>query len=89
MATDEVHQLAPLPSGDKVALLTNPNYPYTEPRKRGLLEAARISGHEILVLSARDERGIGDAFKELEDRRVDAMLVMADPFMSESEPKRS
>jgi putative tryptophan/tyrosine transport system substrate-binding protein len=71
-----------LPSGIRIALLSNPNYPDTEVRKRSLLEAALISGHEIFALSARDEREIGDAFKELAGQRVDAMLVMADPFFN-------
>jgi putative ABC transport system substrate-binding protein len=71
-----------LPSSVKVALLTNPNYPDSEDRKRTLLDAARVSGHEILMLSAHDEREIGNAFKELAGQRVDAMLVMADPFFN-------
>jgi putative tryptophan/tyrosine transport system substrate-binding protein len=71
-----------LPSGVKVALLTNPNYPDSEVRKRSLVEAARVSGHEIFVLSARDESEIDHAFKELARQPVDAMLVMADPFFA-------
>jgi putative tryptophan/tyrosine transport system substrate-binding protein len=71
-----------LPNGNRVALLTNPNYPDTEVRKRGLLEAARISRHEIFMLSARDEREIDNAFNEAMGQRVDALLVMADPFFN-------
>ena len=34
------------------------------------------------MVSARDEREIDAAFKELMDQRVDALLVMADPFFN-------
>jgi putative ABC transport system substrate-binding protein len=40
-----------VPSGTKIALLSNPSYPDAETLKREVLEAARTSGHEVVVAS--------------------------------------
>ena len=43
-----------LPNSTRIALLTNPTYPDAEVQKREVLAAARISGHEIVMMTARD-----------------------------------
>jgi ABC-type uncharacterized transport system substrate-binding protein len=71
-----------LPNGAKIALLTNPDFPTAEKRKNEVIAAAHTTGHEIAVLAARDQGEINRAFKMLGDRRVDALVVSADPFFN-------
>ena len=71
-----------LPNGTRIALLSNPDYPDSGTLTRDVLEAARASGHEIVILSARNEREIDKAFAELPGLRVDALQVAADPFFN-------
>jgi putative ABC transport system substrate-binding protein len=73
---------AMLPNGTRIALLVNPNFPDAESRKSRVLEAARSTGHEIIVLSARDSNEIDKAFKDLAAQRIDALLVSGDPFFN-------
>jgi putative ABC transport system substrate-binding protein len=47
-----------------------------------VFDAAHTTGHQILVLSARDAGEIDKAFKELPGQRVDALLVSGDPFFN-------
>jgi putative ABC transport system substrate-binding protein len=71
-----------LPSGTRIALLINPNFPETESRKNAVLEAARSTGHEIVVFSARDADEIDKAFKDLAGQRTEALLVSGNPFFN-------
>jgi putative ABC transport system substrate-binding protein len=71
-----------LPEGRQITFLMNPNGPAGEPRKDDVIAAARATNHEIIVLSARDPGEIDQAFKELEGRRTDALLVSGDPFFN-------
>ena len=71
-----------LPNGTRIALLINPNFPETESRKNAVLEAARSTGHEIVVFSARDANEIDKAFKDLAGQRTDALLVSGNPFFN-------
>ena len=71
-----------LPNSTRIALLTNPTYPDAEVQKREVLAAARISGHEIVMMTARDGGEIDTVFASLAGHRVDALLVAADPFFN-------
>jgi putative ABC transport system substrate-binding protein len=71
-----------LPNGIRIALLHNPNFPDSETRKSRVMEAARSTGHEILVLSARDANEIDKAFKDLPGQRMDALLVSGNAFFN-------
>jgi putative ABC transport system substrate-binding protein len=71
-----------LPNGTRIALLTNPTYPEVENQKRDVLAAARVSGHEIVTVSARDESEIDKVFADLPRLRIDALQVAADPFFN-------
>jgi putative ABC transport system substrate-binding protein len=71
-----------LPRSARVAFLVNPNFPDTETRERLVMEAARTVGHEIVVLSARNEKEIDKLFDDLGHLRVDALLVAGDPFFN-------
>jgi putative ABC transport system substrate-binding protein len=71
-----------LPGGTRIALLSNPEYPDGETLKREVLQAARASGHEVIIMSARNEREIDKAFADLPGLRVDALQVAADPFFN-------
>ena len=54
-----------LPKGARIALLVNPNLPSAEARKNDVLAAARDTGHEIVLITARDPGEIDSSFKKL------------------------
>src|SRR5690349_12152606 len=60
----------------------NPNYPEAETRKNAVLDAARSSGHEIVVFTAHDANEIDKVFRELPGRQIDALLVSGNPFFN-------
>jgi putative tryptophan/tyrosine transport system substrate-binding protein len=73
-----LHEL--VPKATVVALLVNPDNPFTESRVRQAQDEARSFGQQLHVLRARTEQDIEAAFATLEQLRADALVVGTDPF---------
>lgn len=71
------HEL--FPKVEVLGLLANPISDPSVEQLRDTEEAARILGQRILVLSAKSEGDIDSAFATLAQRRIAALLVVADP----------
>ena len=56
-----------VPQARVIALLVNPNNPYTEPMIRGVQEAARAKGVQLQIVTARTESEIDSAFATLDN----------------------
>jgi len=69
-----------VPQARVIALLVNPNNPYTEPMIRGVQEAARAKGVQLQVVTASTESEIDTAFATLANVR--ALLVGDDVFFT-------
>jgi putative tryptophan/tyrosine transport system substrate-binding protein len=65
-------------------MLVNPTSRNAESDSTDAQLAARILGLRLLVLNASDQSGIEAAFATLEQQRVGALLVGADPLFSAS-----
>jgi ABC-type uncharacterized transport system substrate-binding protein len=75
-----LHEL--FPNAAVIALLVNPKLPETVRMEREGREAARSLGQQLLVLNASTPSEIDTAFAAMRQRRVGALLVGADPFLS-------
>jgi putative ABC transport system substrate-binding protein len=64
-----------LPSARGVAVLTNPESPYRGPQVRELGSAAQMLGLQLQILDARNLGEIEAAFMQIDNARVDALLV--------------
>ncbi len=73
-----LHEL--VPKATVIALLVNPDNPFTESRVRQAQDEARSFGQQLHVLRARTEQDIDAAFATLEQLRADALVVGTDPF---------
>jgi putative tryptophan/tyrosine transport system substrate-binding protein len=73
-----------VPSASVVALLVNPNNPYTGLVMRSVRDAAGVKGIELSVEKASTEDEIDTAFTSIVQRRPDVLVVEGDPFMSGS-----
>jgi len=72
-----------VPRARVIALLVNPNNVKYNDRAIGdLQEAARTKGWKFHVLKARSESEIDSAFASLVQLHVDALVVAADPFLT-------
>src|SRR5205085_7371366 len=71
-----------VPNAALIGLLTNPKLPETERSRNDALEAARALGLQLLVLNASTAGEINAAFATMRQRRANAILVGADPFLS-------
>jgi len=71
-----------VPQARVIALLVNPNSAAAEPTIRGVQEAARAKGLQLLILKAGTESEIDDAFATLIERHAGALLIGADPFFA-------
>jgi putative ABC transport system substrate-binding protein len=70
-----------VPEARVIALLANPNNPATEPIIRTVKEAAGAKGLQLRVLRAGTESEIDAAFATFVQLKVDALVVVPDPFM--------
>src|ERR1700719_4107934 len=61
-----------------LANLTNPN---AEHQVNDLQAAARVLGHELVVLPGSNEREIDSSFDTIAQRRIGALVVTADGFL--------
>ena len=79
-----LHEL--VPNAAVIAMLTNPKPPESARTLSDALsdaeEAARTLGRQLLVLNASVPSEIDTAFATLRQRRADALLVGADPFLA-------
>lgn len=69
-----------LPAVRRVAVLTNPASPYTEPFIGESEAGARALGLEVKVVEARDPGELDKAFEAIVDARADALMVLPDPI---------
>jgi putative ABC transport system substrate-binding protein len=68
-----------LPKASTIGLLVNPTNPATLIESSEVQAAAR--GQRVEILSASTERDIDLTFEGLKQKRVDALLIAADPFL--------
>ncbi len=71
-----------VPRARVIALLVNPNVSNAEGIIRDVQEAARTKGLQLHVLKAGSESEIDTAFASLVQLHADALVVSADPFLS-------
>ncbi len=69
-----------LPGVRRVAVLTNPGSPYTEPFIGESEAGARALGLEVRVAEARDPGDLDKAFEAIVAARPDALMVLPDPM---------
>ena len=75
-----LHELAP--KATVVAMLANPENPYTEPEARAVQDAAHSLGlGELQILRASSTSEIDGIFQRLPQLHVDALIVSADLFL--------
>ena len=72
-----------VPSAPVVGILTNPKNPISKPQVTELETAAKSLGRKIDVLNASTEIDIERAFVALDERRVEALVITADPFFDD------
>ena len=75
-----LHEL--LPTAAIIAVLVNPNNPAIEAETRSMREAARSLGLQLEILTASTVGDIDIAFAALVERRVGALIVLADAFLT-------
>jgi ABC-type uncharacterized transport system substrate-binding protein len=70
-----------LPDVVVVGFILNPGSPNTEFDLPDVQAAARTLGLQLIVANASNEHQINTAFETLMQRRADALVVQADPFL--------
>jgi putative ABC transport system substrate-binding protein len=73
-----LHEL--VPKAMIVGMLVNPGSPNAEADTREIQAAARLLGHQVLVLNVRSETDIDAAFATLVQRQAGGLIVMTDPL---------
>jgi putative ABC transport system substrate-binding protein len=71
-----------VPTAELVGFLANPKNPGAESDIRVVQSAATTTGQHILVVNASNDGELDTAFTVLTQQHVDALLVMADPFLN-------
>jgi len=72
-----------IPSAAAIGVLANPKNPIAKPQVAELETGTKSLGREIDVLNASSETDIERAFATLDQRRVQALVVTADPFFDD------
>jgi putative ABC transport system substrate-binding protein len=72
-----------VPTAGVIGVLANPKNPITEPQLTELQAAGRALGRQMRVLNASTENEFESAFAAVEQQRIDALLVAADPFFDD------
>jgi putative ABC transport system substrate-binding protein len=73
-----LHEL--VPKAMAVGMLVNPGSPNAEADTSEIQAAARLLGHQVLVLNARSETDIDAAFVTLVQHQAGGLIVIADPL---------
>ena len=73
-----------VPKAATVAFLLDPSSPTSEPNTRDAQAVVRSLGLQVQVASARTERDLDEVFQTLVRQRVDALIVVSDPFFENS-----
>ena len=76
-----------VPASKTIGVMVNPNQSESELQISEAQEAARTTGQQLVVLKASTEADIDSGFATLAERRADALLVVASPFLMVSAPK--
>jgi len=71
-----------VPGSTTVAALLNPNRPGVDGQERDLREAAKVTGHDIIVFRTGDPQAIDAAFAAMADRKITSLIVAADPLFN-------
>jgi putative ABC transport system substrate-binding protein len=71
------------PTAAVIGVLANLNNPITEPQLTELQTAARALGRQMRVLNASSESDFEPAFAAVDQQRIDALVVAADPFFDD------
>ena len=71
-----------VPSAASIAVLLNPTNANFQTQLRGVQDAARDLGQQVIILSANTEREIDVEFATVAQSGVRALLVGSDPFFS-------
>ena len=69
-----------VPSLKRVAILTNPASPYTDPFLQESEAAVHALGIEVRVLEAREPHDLERAFETIVNEHAEALMVLADPM---------
>ena len=72
-----------LPSARAVGVLANPQNPIAKPQITELRTAAQSLGREMNVLNASSETEIERAFVTIDEQRIQALVITADPFFDD------
>jgi len=71
-----------VPRGNVVAVLANPNFADTHSILETAQNAARAIGQQLVVVNASTDAQISTAFKSMAEQKVDALVVLPDPFFT-------
>ncbi len=72
-----------VPAAAVIAVLANPKNPISEPQLTELRAAARKLDRQLLVLNASTESDFAAVSTAIEQHKVDALFVAADPFFDD------
>jgi len=75
---DLLHEL--MPEATVIGMFVNPNNPNADTQIRGAQEAALARGVGLDVVNVSDDRDFDPAFARLLERRIEAVVVGADPI---------
>ena len=70
------------PSTRLVGALVNPNRPGVDANIKELQAAAQTMGLELIIQKVGASEGLDAAFAELAEKKIDALVVTADPFFN-------
>ena len=78
---EPLHELAPRST---IALLMNPDNPSAAAEQRDAEDAARLLGHQVLVLNVRNKGDFAAAFETFLRDKAGALFVATDPVLLKS-----
>jgi putative ABC transport system substrate-binding protein len=70
-----------VPNSSAIAMLINRNFPMALSEARGVQDAARALGLDVIMLSASTEGEIDTAFAKLIQQKAGGLIVGTDPFL--------
>jgi len=81
MGQKQIEMLVELvPKISLLALLVNPTNPLAEVQKKEAQQAARVVGKRVVMLNAKNEKELDEAFVTLVQQKAEGLVVVADPF---------